>query len=86
MMAKMPMSYVARALETDESRGMMKAVVDGDTKQILGFTCLGIEGGEVMSVVQMAMMGGVGYDVLQSAIWAHPSLTESLNNLWGFLE
>jgi pyruvate/2-oxoglutarate dehydrogenase complex dihydrolipoamide dehydrogenase (E3) component len=86
MTAKMPMSYVARALETDESRGMMKAVVDGDTKQILGFTCLGIEGGEVMSVVQMAMMGGVGYDVLQSAIWAHPSLTESLNNLWGFLE
>jgi len=86
MMAKMPMSYVARALETDESRGMMKAVVDGDTKQILGFTCLGIEGGEVMSVVQMAMMGGVGYDVLQSSVLAHPSLAESLNNLWGFLE
>jgi pyruvate/2-oxoglutarate dehydrogenase complex dihydrolipoamide dehydrogenase (E3) component len=86
MTAKMPMSYVARALETDESRGVMKAVVDGDTKQILGFTCLGIEGGEVMSVVQMAITGGVGYDVLQSAVWAHPSLAESLNNLWGFLE
>lgn len=84
--AKMPMAYVARALETDESRGLMKAVVDGDSGEILGFTCLGIEGGEVMAVVQMAMMGGLGYQKLQDAVWAHPSLTESLNNLWGFLE
>ncbi|KAE9369167.1 mercuric reductase [Stipitochalara longipes BDJ] len=84
--AKMPMAYVARALETDESRGLMKAVVDGGSGEILGFTCLGIEGGEVMAVVQMAMMGGVRYQKLQDAVWAHPSLAESLNNLWGFLE
>ena len=82
----MPMSYVARALETDESRGMMKAVVDGETGMILGFTCLGIEGGEVMAVVQMAIMGNVGWERLRDAVWAHPSLAESLNNLWGFLE
>lgn len=82
----MPMSYVARALETDESRGMMKALVDRETGLILGFTCLGLEGGEVMAVVQMAMMGKVGWEVLQGAVWAHPSLAESLNNLWGFLE
>ncbi|KAF3217250.1 hypothetical protein TWF679_002267 [Orbilia oligospora] len=55
--AKMPMTWVARALETDETRGMMKAVVDGDTEEILGYTCLGIEGGEMMSMVQIAMMG-----------------------------
>ena len=84
--AKMPMAWVARALELDESRGMMKAIVDDDTKQILGFACLGIEGGEVMSMVQIAMMGGVGYDRLQNAVFAHPCLSESLNNLWGNLE
>jgi pyruvate/2-oxoglutarate dehydrogenase complex dihydrolipoamide dehydrogenase (E3) component len=84
--AKMPMTYVARALETDETRGLMKAVVDGDSGKILGFSCLGIEGGEIMSIVQMAMMGGVGYETLQNAVWAHPSLAESLNNIWGFLE
>jgi len=84
--AKMPMSYVARALETDETRGMMKAVVDGETGEILGFTCLGIEGGEVMSVVQMAMLGGLSWERLRDAVWAHPTLAESLNNLWGFLE
>jgi pyruvate/2-oxoglutarate dehydrogenase complex dihydrolipoamide dehydrogenase (E3) component len=84
--AKMPMTYVARALETDETRGMMKAVIDDETGQILGFTCLGIEGGEVMSIVQTAMMGGLRYEKLRDAVWAHPALAESLNNIWGFLE
>lgn len=54
--AKMPMAYVARALEMDETKGFMKGVVDADTKEILGFACLGIEGGEIMSMVQMAMV------------------------------
>ncbi|KAL3957033.1 hypothetical protein ACCO45_007611 [Purpureocillium lilacinum] len=84
--ASMPMSYVARALETDETRGLMRAVVDADSQQILGFTCLGLEGGEIMSVVQMAMVGRVKWTALRDAVWAHPSLAESLNNLWGFLE
>jgi pyruvate/2-oxoglutarate dehydrogenase complex dihydrolipoamide dehydrogenase (E3) component len=84
--AKLPMSYVARALETNETRGMMKAVIDADSGMILGFTCLGVDGGEVMSIVQMAMMGGVRYQVLADAVWAHPALAESLNTIWGFLE
>ncbi|KAJ5747192.1 uncharacterized protein N7511_008888 [Penicillium nucicola] len=84
--AKMPMAYVARALETDESRGMMKAVVDGDTGLILGFTCLGVEGGEIMSTVQIAMVGNVPYQKLQDAVLAHPTLAESLNNIWASLE
>lgn len=84
--AKMPMSYVARALETDETRGMMKAVINGETGEILGFTCLGVEGGEVMSIVQTAMMGKLPWMTLRDAVWAHPTLAESLNNLWGFLE
>lgn len=84
--AKMPMEYVARALEMGETRGMMKAVVDADTGEILGFTCLGVEGGEIMSVVQVAMMGGLRWEGLREAVFAHPTLAESLNNLWGFLE
>ncbi|KAF3923559.1 hypothetical protein ABW20_dc0104884 [Dactylellina cionopaga] len=83
--AKMPMTWVARALETDETRGLMKAVVDRDTEEILGFTCLGLEGGEIMSMVQIAMMGGVKYSQLRDATFAHPTLAESLNNLWGSL-
>jgi len=80
--ATMPMSYVARALEVDESRGFMKAVVDAHSKQILGFTILGLEGGELMAMVEIAMLGKLPYTVLQDAIFAHPTLAESLNNLF----
>lgn len=84
--AAMPMSYVARAIETQETRGLMKAIVDAQTGEILGFTCLGMEGGEVMAVVQTAMMGGLKWWDLEAAVWTHPSLAESLNSLWGYLQ
>jgi len=84
--AKMPMDYVARALEVAEMRGFMKVIVDADTKQILGAAILGLEGGEIMSMLEIAMLGKLPYTVLQEAIFAHPTLAESLNNLFGFLE
>ncbi len=84
--AKMPMDYVARALEVDETRGLLKVIVDADTKQLLGAAILGIEGGEIMSMLEIAMIGKLPYTVLQEAIFAHPTLAESLNNLFGFLE
>jgi len=83
--AKMPMSSVARALETDEPRGLMKAVVDAETDQILGCAILGIEGGEVMSLIQVAMMGKVTASALRDGVFAHPSLAESVNNLFATL-
>jgi len=79
---KMPMKSVARALETDEPRGFLKAVVDTATGQILGCAILGIAGGELMSMVELAMMGGLSYTVIRDAIFAHPTLAEALNNLF----
>jgi len=84
--AKMPMAYVARALEMDEPRGFMKAIVDADTNQILGYTALGIEGGELMSMVEIAMMGKVPYTTLRDGIFAHPTLAEALNNLFASVD
>lgn len=84
--ATMPMSSVARALETDESRGVMKAIVDANTDQILGAAILGIEGGELMSMLQLAMMGDLPYTTLRDGVFAHPALAESLNNLFSTLE
>ncbi|MCC7449357.1 MAG: mercuric reductase [Anaerolineae bacterium] len=84
--AKMPMNYVARALEVDEPRGLMKAIVDANTKQILGCAVLGLEGGEIMAMIEIAMLGQVAYTVLRDAIFAHPTLAESLNNLFASLD
>jgi len=80
--AKLPMTSVARALEVDETRGFMKAVVDAQSNQILGAAVLGIEGGEVMSVLETAIMGKLPYTALRDATYAHPTLAESLNNLF----
>jgi len=84
--AKMPMSYVARALEVDETRGFMKVIVDADSSQMLGAAILGIEGGEIMSQIQLAMMGKLSYTVLKDAVFAHPTLAESLNNLFSYFQ
>lgn len=84
--AKMPMSSVARALETDETRGQMKVLVDPDTDRILGAAIFGVEGGEIMSMLQIAMMGKLPYTALRDAVFAHPTFAESLNNLFGSFE
>ena len=77
----MPMGYVGRALETDEARGLLKVIVDSDEDRILGCAVLGIAGGEVMSVLQMAMVGGVTASQLHDFVFAHPVVAEALNNL-----
>jgi pyruvate/2-oxoglutarate dehydrogenase complex dihydrolipoamide dehydrogenase (E3) component len=76
------MTRVARAIETAETRGLMKAVVDAKTDLILGAAVLGVEGGEVATVLQMAMMGGLPYTALRDGVFSHPTLSESLNNLF----
>lgn len=84
--AKIPMTRVARALEVDETRGFMKAIVDTDSNQILGAAILGIEGGEIMSAIEIAMMGKLPFTALRDGIFAHPTLAESLNNLFSAMD
>jgi pyruvate/2-oxoglutarate dehydrogenase complex dihydrolipoamide dehydrogenase (E3) component len=84
--AKMPMSSVARAIETSETAGLMKAIVDAETGQILGAAILGVNGGEIMTMLQIAMMGKLPYTTLRDAVIAHPTLAESLNNLFSSFE
>ncbi len=83
--ASMPMTSMARAQEMDESRGMMKAVVDAETELILGAAVLGTDGGEVAAQLQIAMMGGLKYTALREGMFAHPTRSEALNTLFGTL-
>jgi len=80
--AEMPMERVARAYETNEPRGVMKVLVDPESGQILGASILGLDGGEIMAMLQIAMLGTVPYTTLRDGIWAHPTLAEGLNNLF----
>ena len=82
----MPMSAVARALEVDEPRGLIKAVVDADSGQILGCAVLGLEGGEILALLQVAMLGRLPYTPLRDGIFTHPTLAEALNTLFAHLD
>jgi len=84
--AKLPMNAVARALEIGETRGFMKAVVDADTQHILGCAMLCAEGGEIMTIIQVAMMGKMPYTALKEGIFFHPTLAEGLNDLFTMLD
>jgi pyruvate/2-oxoglutarate dehydrogenase complex dihydrolipoamide dehydrogenase (E3) component len=80
--AKIPMNYVARAIESGQTHGFMKALVDAKSGQILGAAVLGMQGGEIMAMLEIAMIGHLPYTVLRDAIFAHPTLAESLNTLF----
>jgi len=84
--AKLPMSAVIRAIETGETRGFMKAVVDAGSGQILGCAVLGSEGGEIMTMIQIAMLGKLTYAAMADAVFTHPLLAEGLNTLFAMLE
>jgi pyruvate/2-oxoglutarate dehydrogenase complex dihydrolipoamide dehydrogenase (E3) component len=83
--AKLPGKNIARALETDETRGIWKALVHKESGQILGASIFGVEGGEIMSVLQVAMMGKLHYKQLRDSAFAHPTFAEALNNLFAAL-
>ncbi|MFL5269885.1 MAG: mercuric reductase [Stellaceae bacterium] len=80
--AKLPIVAVLRTRTTSETRGFMKALVAADGDQILGFSMLGAEAGEVMAVVQTAMLAGMPYRGLRDAILAHPTMAEGLGGLF----
>ena len=80
--AKLPAMTVPRARTLGATRGLLKAVVERDSERILGAAILAANGGEVIAVVQAAMMGGVGAAGLRDAVLAHPTMAEGLNTLF----
>jgi len=82
-LAKIPLAAVLRARTLSETRGFMKALVDTKSDRILGFSVFGVEAGEIMSTVQVAMIAGLPYTALRDAIFAHPTMLEGLISLFG---
>jgi pyruvate/2-oxoglutarate dehydrogenase complex dihydrolipoamide dehydrogenase (E3) component len=79
--AKMPMQGVLRAKTLSETRGFLKMLIDEDSNRILGFAAFGDEAGELIAVVQTAMLGGMAFDSLRDAIFTHPTIAEGLSSL-----
>ncbi len=80
--ATLPMKAVLRSRTLDETEGFMKVLVAADSDRIVGFTMVGPEAGEVMAVVQTAMLAGLPYTALRDAIFTHPTMVEGLGPLF----
>jgi pyruvate/2-oxoglutarate dehydrogenase complex dihydrolipoamide dehydrogenase (E3) component len=76
-----PFAYIARAIERDETAGVMKIIVDADTDRILGASILGLEGGELVQILGALMLAGAPYTVLKGAVFIHPTLAEGFFGL-----
>ena len=77
-LTKIPMDTVYRARIVSETRGFLKALIDTESDRVLGFTALGAEAGEIIAVVQVAMLAGLPYTALRDAIFTHPTMPEGL--------
>jgi pyruvate/2-oxoglutarate dehydrogenase complex dihydrolipoamide dehydrogenase (E3) component len=77
-LTKVPMIAILRTRTVSETRGFLKALIDTESDRILGFTALGIEAGEIIATVQVAMLAGLPYTVLRDAIFTHPTMLEGL--------
>ena len=80
---KMPVSWVARAIERGETAGLMKVVVDAESDRILGAAILSTEGGELVQILGVVMMAGAPYTLLKGAVYIHPTLAEGF---WALME
>lgn len=81
-LAKIPMTTVLRSRTLSETRGFLKALIEADGDRILGFTAFGVEAGEVLAVVQVAMIAGLPYTALRDAVFTHPTIAEGLGPLF----
>jgi pyruvate/2-oxoglutarate dehydrogenase complex dihydrolipoamide dehydrogenase (E3) component len=77
-LTKIPIVAVLRTRTVSETRGFLKALVDAESDRILGFTALGMEAGEIIATVQVAMSAGLPYTALRDTIFTHPTMLEGL--------
>ncbi len=80
-LVKMPMANVLKTRTLSEPRGVLKMLISADSDEILGFTAFGVEGSELMAVVQTAMLGHMPYTTLRQGIFTHPTVAEGLTAL-----
>ncbi|HFS5793508.1 TPA: reactive chlorine resistance oxidoreductase RclA [Citrobacter werkmanii] len=82
----LPVAAIPRARVMDDTRGVLKAVVDSETKQILSVSLLCVDSHEMINIIKTVMDAGLPYTTLRDQIFTHPSMSESLNDLFSLVK
>ncbi|MBB2148119.1 FAD-dependent oxidoreductase [Pedobacter gandavensis] len=83
--ATLPVGAIPRARLMEETKGLLKTVVDAKTNKILGCTLFCVNSSEMINTVQIAMNAGLDFQTLRDTIYTHPSMTEALNDLYALI-
>lgn len=81
----LPVAAIPRARVINDTRGVLKAVVERPTQQILGVALLAADSHEVINIVKTVMDAGLPYTVLRDQIFTHPTMSEALNDLFALV-
>ena len=79
--ASMPFGNVARAIELDETAGVMKVLIDPKTERVLGATLVGAEAGELIHIFVTLMQAGASARAIVDAEFVHPTFSEGVQSL-----
>ncbi|ENE7311491.1 pyridine nucleotide-disulfide oxidoreductase, partial [Escherichia coli] len=82
----LPVAAIPRARVMNDTRGVLKAIVDNKTQRILGASLLCVDSHEMINIVKMVMDAGLPYSILHDQIFTHPSMSESLNDLFSLVK
>ncbi|HEM7930281.1 TPA: pyridine nucleotide-disulfide oxidoreductase [Citrobacter braakii] len=82
----LPVAAIPRARVMNDTRGVLKAVVNRETKQILGVSLLCVDSHEMINIIKTVMDAGLPYTTLRDQIFTHPSMSESLNDLFSLIK
>jgi len=82
----LPVAAIPRARVMNDTRGVLKAVVNRETKQILGVSLLCVDSHEMINIIKTIMDAGLPYTTLRDQIFTHPSMSESLNDLFSLIK
>lgn len=80
--AMMPAAGIPRSKIIKQTDGLLKALIEPDSKEILGCTLLCAESSEIINLVKVAMDAKLPYTFLRDNIFTHPSMSEALNDLF----
>lgn len=82
----LPVAAIPRARVLNDTRGMLKAVIDKKNQRILGASLLCSDSHEIINTVKIVMDTGLSYSILRDQIFTHPSMSESLNDLFSLMK
>lgn len=80
--AKLPAAMIPKAIVLKKPQGLLKAIINAKTNEILGAALFCEESYEMINLIKLAMDSNLSYEILRDQIYTHPTMSEAFNDLF----